>query len=512
MSQSKKFFDPRVEGRPLTLDEVVQNYQYSQRLMAAQFFYELPRAYPAPDKEVPIVRDKPRSQSASLALTLIEREVLETEGVMRPDYTDTVSAELAWRRKVRSLMAKRIRELLRPVGVRTKSGRTVRVRVALLKLRSMRHHQAFQRVTACEAHWTNKTRTCDCPTPASQSLRKFIAMLTKHDQPWLLLYVYMTYRGYVQHFYEYAQAIEGGTERDEHPNGDKRIWVGAHRDKERMVKWDSVVDEHGNEIDVCVDDYERSLVDGNKTRLLDAFDLMGWDRPTSWVTKTTRMAFCPLCKLKDSPWFRVKLKRVKGKYVRPAGEIAQCPRCGTDETAPQPRDKPITFMARRHLKQHRKLVLIEEVFERKRGRWYYSSTNEVCSRLLNNEIERRWLAKLPQKQELGSPTPPVVRENAEALATIERAIAVSDFTVYDESVLRRALVKFDKATDALDELPAGTLAARGRMLTALRAIDQRPPLKTRLVAFRDEPTDRWQSERFDRTMAEICATPDDMEF
>jgi hypothetical protein len=394
-----QFFDPRTLGRPLTLAEVQQNLAYSNHLMTSQGMRELPRPYETPAPVGTVLRDKPMSQAKRLALVLLEQEVLEFEDDTRPDYCDGPDVHDAWRTKVRTQMAHRIRELLRRVSVaRTKTmtdpdGNTVKVtkrygmRTALVKLRALRYHPAFQRTQACAEHWTYRTRQCDCPTETQRRLRKSIAVMTKHDRPWVLLLVYLTYQGYVQHYYDFLQPVVGG--KDGHENGDRRVWEGDRRDDEKVTRWRTEVDEDGVEHEVAGETEMVTVVDGGKTQGL-SFDLQGWDRPSSFPTRTTRMAFCTACMDLGNPWFRVPLKRIDGRYERPAGEVAVCPTCGGPEGTPEPRTEAITYTARQRFVRKGQPVVREEVFERRNGRWFYGSTNERCHVLLSNEIERRW--------------------------------------------------------------------------------------------------------------------------
>lgn len=65
-----------------------------------------------------------------------------------------------------------------------------------------------------------------------------------------------------------------------------------------------------------------------------------------------------------------------------------------------------------------------------------------------------------------------------ALTVCAKAAAIEDYTVYDEAMLRRLRPRLDEAISLLQELPAGTLAARKRLLAALQAIVTRPVTQT----------------------------------
>lgn len=394
-----KFHDPRVLQRPLTLEEVQHNYQTSALLMHMQGFTELPRAYTPPAPVVSVLRDKPMSQAKRLALVLLEQEVLQLDDDERPDYCDDLDVHAEWRTRVRTRMATRIRELLRPVSVR---GR--RMRTALVKLRTMRYHPAFQRTQACAKHWTYKSRQCTCPTDAQRQLRKLCAIFTKQDRPWLLLFTFLTYQEYVRHYYDFFLPTTDGKNITEHANGDKRIWAGDKRPDERVDRWRTEVDDEGNEHDVLDETTMVTIVDGGKTRFLDAFDTQGWDRPSRLPTKTTRMAFCPTCAAVGSPWFRVPLKRIGERYQKPAGEVATCPTCGGPEGTPVPRTEPITYTAKKRVRRNGEVVVHEEHFERINGRWYYIRTHEQCSAILHHAIESRW-----RKRVAPTPKAPPVR-------------------------------------------------------------------------------------------------------
>ena len=71
-----------------------------------------------------------------------------------------------------------------------------------------------------------------------------------------------------------------------------------------------------------------------------------------------------------------------------------------------------------------------------------------------------------------------MEDEAQVMAIFAKAIAISDYTVYDEAVLRKAYVKLNGAIGTRTELPPGTLAALRRIRCAIKAIDDRMPSQT----------------------------------
>lgn len=132
--------------------------------------------------------------------------------------------------------------------------------------------------------------------------------------------------------------------------------------------------------------------DGGKTPFLNVFDTQGWDKPTSFPTKSTRMAFCGVCADAGlSPWWRVRRRTTKDGYEQAPFQLRElCPICGWVESAPRPATSTRIFIHRRIVKRHRTQHFEYTVFYRSHGRWTWASDHARCHADLHYALERRW--------------------------------------------------------------------------------------------------------------------------
>lgn len=342
----------------------------------------------------------------ALTLALLEHEA---ERALAEDYRPddiTVGAFddiQAYTELVRSHMAEALWAIRRPV--RTRRGMR---RAGLLELNRLRRHEAFGRRKLCATCQEKKAIACTHPTEMQRWLQKAAVAMTKDPRhTWALAFFVLVARDMIDHFRRFQPLTTDGT--DAHENGDHRVWEGARREEVavRTVEW--------KENDAG--EYEDWHSHGELVRTTDSpgrspLDLQGWDRPSSYPTKTTRMAFCPTCAdliehakarrlgrqpaeagvpIPKTPWFRVRKRKTADGYERaPYAHTQHCPVCNQLEGTPHaPTSTPI-YIHRRSRRVGRQVVPVYTVFYRNARGWHDARTHTRCHVTLANEIEKRW--------------------------------------------------------------------------------------------------------------------------
>lgn len=210
-------------------------------------------------------------------------------------------------------------------------------------------------------------------------IAKAYAVCKKSGDTRALIYVVLLLRDQVRHYYEFSGE----------PPKEERLPLPSAREAERPMQREWRKTDTG--------EYEDYLVRGAEVEPSDgvargALDLMGWDRPTSFPTKTMRMAFCGTCADlgQGSPWFRVKRRVTADGYERPPYAMtATCPTCGQLEVPPRPPTSTRIYIHAQTVRYHGKKVQRTTLFYRTNGYWHWANHTR-CHAELHYAIEQRW--------------------------------------------------------------------------------------------------------------------------
>lgn len=301
-------------------------------------------------------------------MTLLSDEAMHLVGRRRPDDSEPPAAHAAF--------AKTVKRSISSVS------QTIH-RAGLHELRKYYRHPAFRHDRALR-EW----------------IAKAYAACKKSGDRRALVYCVLLLRDQVRHYYEFSGVKQT----------DDRFPLPSARDPERPIKRVWRKNDEGEYEDYLVKGDEVKLVDGNKTAFLDAFDTMGWDRPSSFPTKSTRMAFCGTCaKHGRTPWWRVRRRTTKDGYEQAPFQLREiCPNtwvddrgtvqpCGQVETRPEPATSTRVFFHRRLVRRHGVKVFQYTLFYRAHGRWAWASDHSLCHAELHHALEQRWRMQRPLK-------------------------------------------------------------------------------------------------------------------
>jgi hypothetical protein len=289
--------------------------------------------------------------------------------------------------RVRHDMARELQRLRRPVKriVTREDGIDVSYMTSagVLELRRLINHSACRRTMLClkccrKADEERKDRplACRCPSKLQRWVWKLLRQVERvpKTHPWTIVYMVLILRDVVQHWHDNRLGLED-------PKA-KRAKTAMDRDTETIEEYDDEDNIIG-----------RHQVEPNDGTSRLAIDLRGWDRPSSLGRRTQRLAFCPECMHRDDPWFLVARTLPHGKAT--CTKLIDGTVCGTTEVPPPPRSGKVpTYIVRRTHRVHGEMMTIEHKFVRVRGRWYWDRTNERTHCMLNNQLERKWLATL----------------------------------------------------------------------------------------------------------------------
>lgn len=375
--------------------------------------------------------------------------------------------------RIKEELTKEYRKLSKTVStVNPKTEHTVQMMAGLVELQRFRTHPAFNRIEACATCVKRSRRAlkwCSCPSPMQLFIDKAFATFSQNGDKRMLMLTLLQLREAVEHFYFYGSGKPAPKLKLEDPREREAL-----RESIKITKEDWKNDKVLRSTEV----FEMAGTDSTSRLYLD---LQGWDRPSAPAKKTTRMAFCGHCAENGGQaWFQVARRRINGEYERaPFALTAKCPVCSNLET--KPADKAprtdIQFVART-ARRKGKVTTQYFTFYRSRGWWVRLDTQEVASTELNRKLQLRWLPVKPGANT--DPAQPEYRYDAEAERVCLRATTIEDFTNQTGANLRRLLKKLDDAMGMLSEVPVGTLAARKRILHALK-LEAAKPLQKLVV-------------------------------
>ena len=291
----------------------------------------------------------PRLTRAAVTM-LLQDEALRDVGRQRPSVYDEAPAHAAFAQTVKRRMNVISHDLHR---------------AGLHELRKYYRHPAFR---------------------TQPALREWIAQAydacKKSGETRAVIYTVLLLRDQVRHYYEFC-GVKGT---------DDRMPLPSAREPERMRRRAGRKNESGEYEDYLVTGDAVKLVDGSRTPFLDAFDTQGWDKPTSFPTKSTRMAFCGVCADDGlSPWWRVRRRTTKDGYEQAPFELRErCPTCLYVESAPRPATSTRIFIHRRIVKRHGQKVMQFTTFYRANGHWVWAADHTRCHSELHHLLERKW--------------------------------------------------------------------------------------------------------------------------
>lgn len=299
---------------------------------------------------------------------LLHDEAMHEVGRRKPDDLADAATQLAFAKTVKRSMSTISRKIHR---------------AGLHELRKYYRHAAFRHDRALR-EW----------------IAKAYAVCKKSGDTRAVIYTVLLLRDQVRHYYEFS----GAKAKDE------RAPLPSARDPERAMRRVWRKNDEGEYEDYLVRGDERTLVDGNKTAFLDAFDTQGWDKPSSFPTRSTRMAFCGACAKADrTPWWRVRKRTTADGYEQPPYELRhKCPAtwttedgvrhvCGAIETRPEPATSTRIYIHRRIVRFQGAKVARYTVFYRDRGRWTWAADHTLCHAALHHVLEQRWRMQRPLK-------------------------------------------------------------------------------------------------------------------